>query len=308
MIPPELEPQAQRRSLLCAGLAGTLLAALQGCAQRLPVSLSSQATPAGQSLLKESAAAHGVSAFSALSDLNVSYDGVWRALIDKLQPVLVDPAFRGKSEERMLLRDGVIGQAHTGPGGRKFVARRPSSHPFGEVRVWYNSEEVKDSERRAAAALVADGYRLFLLGPMLLMNRNLVIELGDVEAVNEHSCDVLRIQLAPGLGHSNVDQVALFIDRKERLMRRVRFSLEGLESTKGAAAEVETFDHQTLHGMRLPTRFFERLVRPVRMPVHDWKLIGLDVNRGYSAADIAGPELGGSARQAAAPLAAAARA
>lgn len=307
MIPPELEPQTQRRGLLCAGLAGTLLAALQGCAQRLPVSLSSQATPAGQSLLKESAAAHGVAAFSALSDLNVSYDGVWRALIDKLQPVLVDSAFRGKSEERMLIRDGVIGQFHTGPGGRKFVARRPGSHPFGEVRVWYNGEEAKDAERRAAAALVADGYRLFLLGPMLLMNRNLVLELGDVETVNEHSCDVLRIQLAPGLGHSNVDQVALFIDRRERLMRRVRFSLEGLESTKGAAAEVETFDHQTLHGMRLPTRFFERLVRPVRMPVHDWKLTGLDVNRGYGAVDIAGPELGGSARQAAAPLAAAAK-
>ena len=295
-------PDSRRRSLLGAGLSGSLLAGLAGCAQRLPVSLIAQPTPAGQSLLNESANAHGLAAFKALNDVSVSYDGVWRALIDKLQPVLVDPAFRGKSEERMLIRDGVIGQAHTGPGGRKFVARRPSSHPFGEVRVWYNAEEARDSERRAAASLVADAYRLFLFGPLLLVNRNLVVELGDVEAVNEHSCDVLRVQLAPGLGHANVDQLALFIDRKERLMRRVRFSLEGLESTKGAAGEVEVFDHMTLHGMRLPTRFFERLVRPVRMPVHDWKLTGLDINRGFTPADIAGPELAGSARQAAAAL------
>jgi hypothetical protein len=293
---PDHAPNVQRRALLGAGLAAPWLAVLHGCAQPLPVSLTTKPTPAAQSLLLESANVHGLAAFKTVTDVNVAYDGVWRALIDKLQPVLVDPQFRGKSEERMLLRDGVIGQAHSGPGGRKFVSRRPAVHPFGEVRVWFNGEEARDPERRAAAALVADGYRLFLFGPMLLVERNLVLELGDVEWVNEHSCDVLRVQLAPGLGHANVDQIALFIDRKERLLRRVRFSMEGLESTKGAAAEVEMFDHQVLHGMRLPTRFYERLVRPVRMPVHDWKLTGLDVNRGYSAADIAGPELAGAAR------------
>jgi hypothetical protein len=302
MMPTDAAPSPTRRTLLGAALASPLLAALHGCAQPLPVSLTTRPTPAAQSLLMESANAHGLTAFKAVSDLNVAYDGVWRALIDKLQPVLVDPAFRGKSEERMLVRDGVIGQAHTGPGGRKFVARRPSSHPFGEVHVWFNGEEARDGERRAAAALVADAYRLFLLGPMLLVDRGLVMELGGIETVNDFSCDVLRIQLAPGLGHANVDQVALFIDRKERLMRRVRFSMTGLESTKTGSGEVETFDHMNLHGMRLPTRFFERMVRPWRMPVHDWKMTGLDVNRGYTAADIAGPELAGPARAPAQPL------
>ena len=292
-----------RRRFVATALASPILAALHGCAQPLPVSLTLRPTPAAQSLLNESALAHGLAAYKTLSDINVSYDGIWRALIDKLQPVLVDPAFRGKSEERMLLREQLIAQAHSGPGGRKFVARRPSAHPFGEVRVWYNGEEARDTERRAAASLVADAYRLFLFGPMLLVDRNLVLELGDVEWVNEHSCDVLRVQLAPGLGHVNVDQIALYIDRKERLMRRVRFSLEGLESTKGAAAEVETFDHVSLHGVRWPTRFYERLVRPVRMPVHDWNLTGLDVNRGLSAADLAGPEFAAAARAPATPLA-----
>ena len=130
---------------------------------------------------------------------------------------------------------------------------------------------------------------------MMLVDRPLVMELGEIEWVNEHACDVLRIQLVPGFGHARVDQIALFIDRKFRLMRRVRLTLDGLESTKGAIAEVEMYDHQTLHGVRWPTRFYERLVRPVRMPVHDWDLTGLDINRGLRAADVDGPEFRGAA-------------
>ncbi len=294
------DPHIRRRAILGAALTSPLLGLLPGCAAPLPVSLSARSTPAAQSLLNESAAAHGLAAFKALSDLSVSYEGTWRLLIDKLQPVLIDPGFRVKSEERLLLRDSVIAQAHTGPSGRKFVVRRPSTHVFGEVRVWYNGEEARDTERRAAAALVADAYRLFLLGPMLLAERTLVLELGDIDNVNGLSCDVLRIQLAPGLGHTHIDQVALFIDRKERLMRRMRFSLEGLESAKGSAHQVDMFDHQALQGMRLPTRFAEMRVHPTLLPVRDWRVIGLDVNRGFTADDLVGPEFGGVARPAAA--------
>ena len=78
-------------------------------------------------------------------------------------------------------------------------------------------------------------------------------------------------------------------------MRRVRFTLDGLESTKGAIAEVECYDHQTLNGVRWPTRFYERLLRPLRMPVHDWNLTGLDINRGLRAGDVDGSELRGAA-------------
>jgi hypothetical protein len=275
---------------------------LQGCSTPLPVSLSAATTPAAQSLLRESANAHGFKAFQAIKDLNVSYSGEWRALIGRLQPALVDPGFRGSSEERLLWRDGLVAQAHTGPGGRKQVVRRSGSTAPGEVKVWFNAEEARDAQRRAAAALVADAYALFLAGPMLLVDRPLVMELDDIESVNGIDCDVLRMQLAPGLGHARVDQVALFIDRKERLLRRIRFTLDGLESTKGAIAEVEMFDHQTLHGVRWPTRFYERLVRPLRMPVHDWNLTGLDINRGWSAADVDGPEFRGAATARAAPL------
>ena len=295
-------PDLRRRNLMIAALAAPSLPALQGCAAPLPVSLNAASTPAAQSLLKESAAAHGLKAYAAIQDLNVSYSGEWRALIGKLQPALVDWNFRSSSEERMVLREGVLAQAHIGPGGRKQVLRKAGSTAPGEVQVWFNGEEARDAERRAAAALVADAYPLFLLGPLLLVERPLVMELGDIEWVNEHACDVLRLQLAPGLGHARVDQVALFIDRKERLMRRVRFTLDGLESTKGAIAEVETFDHQTLHGVRFPTRFYERLVRPLRMPVHDWNLTGLDINRGLRASDLEGAQFQGAAVARAAAL------
>ena len=295
-------PNIGRRSLLMAALAAPALPVLQGCAAPLPVSLNTASTPAAQALLKESAMAHGLKGFQAIQDLNVSYSGEWRAVIGRLQPALVDASFRGSSEERLLLREGVVAQAHTGPGGRKQVLRRAASTAPGEVRVWFNGEEARDAERRAAAALVADSYSLFLLGPLLLVDRPLVMELGEIEWVNEHACDVLRLQLAPGLGHARVDQLALFIDRKERLMRKLRFTLDGLESTKGAIAEVETYDHQTLHGVRWPTRFYERLLRPLPMPVHDWNLTGLDINRGLRAGDVDGVEFRGAAVARATPL------
>jgi hypothetical protein len=288
---------------MLAALASPLLPALHGCAKPLPISLTATTTPAAQSLLNECAVVHGLAAFKKLQDISVSYAGEWRALIGKLEPALVDPSFRGVSEERLLLREGVIAQAHRGTSGRKHVLRRVSTSSMGEVQVWFDGEEARDAQRRFAAAQVADSYALFLLGPMLLVDRPLVMELGEIEWVEEHACDVLRIQLAPGLGMSRMDQIALFVDRKNRVMRRVRFPLEWLQSTEGGAiAEVEMHDHVTMHGVLWPTRFYQRLVRPIRLPLHDWNLTGLDVNRGITANDLSGPEFAGAARAPAAAL------
>ena len=298
-----------RRQLLLASLFIPVLPLLPGCAAPLPPLMNPGTAAAARALLDESAAAHGLTALASINDLNLRYVGEWRPLIDRLQPALADQGFRGGSEERLLLREGLVAQAHSGPSGRKQVLRRPgtSAGAQGDVRVWFNGEEARDADRPRAAAVVIDGYSLFLLGPMLLAQRwsaerSMALELAGVEYVNEHECDVLRVRLTPGFGFSASEQIALFIDRKERLMRRVRFTLDGLPSTVGAIAEVETFDHVTLHGVRWPTRFYERLLRPLPLPVHDWRLIGLDVNRGLAVAEVSGPAFSGKAVAAAAGM------
>ncbi|WP_426955603.1 hypothetical protein [Muricoccus radiodurans] len=246
-----------------------------------------------------------------LQDISVSYTGQWAAVIGSLQPALVDAGFRGRSEERLLPREGLVAQSHIGPEGRKQVTRRTAPNSQGDVQVSFNQEVAVDIQRRAAAALVADGYALFLLGPMFIAGswaaeRRQVLEVSEPETIRvdgqEHGCDVLRVSLAPGLGFSTSDQLALFIDRRERLMRRVRFSLNGLESTRGAVAEVDASGHILAHGVHWPSRFHERLLRPLPLPVHDWTLTGLDVNRGISVAEVTGPSFSGRAAAPATPL------
>ena len=294
-----------RRRLLAGSLllpTVPTLASLAGCASPLSQLAVTSTTSAARALLMQSATAHGMAAFAQIEDLNVSYDGRWRAVVDKLQPDLVDAKFRGDSQERMLLRDAAVGQAFTGPGGSKHVARRVAPGTDGEVQVWFNTQEAHDKDRRDAAALVCDGYALFLLGPLLLetntTQRQLVMDL----AKPDGEFDVLRVRMTPGLGLSTSDDAALYIDRDQHLMRRVRFSLNGLESTVGAIAEVDCFDHVSLHGVRWPTRFHERLLRPFPLPVHDWHLTGLDVNRGFKLDEINGPAFGTKASVPAAAL------
>lgn len=304
-----MQPYLTRRhSLLLASLA---LPALQGCASPLTPMPAGEEAPEAIALLGRSAEAHGVRTLAGLPDISVSYSGEWPGLIDRLQPALVDKGFRGDSEERLLLRTGLMGQEHRGPMGRKMVFRRVVPSGQGEVRVWFNGEEARDAERRAAAALVVDGYGLFLLGPMSLARlrgagRPMSLALAGTERVEfdgvAHDCDVLRVRVSPGLGFSEVEDLALFIDRGEGLMRRVRFSLNGLESTRGAVAEVDLFDFMTAGGLRLPTRFHERLLRPLPLPVHDWRLTGLDFGRGMVAEEIAGPSFVDRAARPAAPL------
>jgi len=304
-------PPVTRRHVLAGLLAAPALPLLQGCAAPLLPLGTTASTPEAQALLASSAAAHGAAALAGIGDVSVSYAGRWRALMGRLQPDLVDAGFRGGSEERLLLREQLVAQGHAGPDGRKQVLREAVAGGQGRVRVWVNGQETADVQRRAAAALVADGYSLFLLGPMLLARpgngRTLVMALSGTARIEvdgqAHECDVLRVDAAPGLGFSPGDQLALYIDRRERLMRRVGFTLEGLDGTRNALAEVDAWGHLPLHGVRWPTRFHERLLRPAPLPVHDWRMTGLDVNRGLDPASVSGAVFTGAAARPAAALA-----
>ena len=306
------EPSLLRRRALLAGLPA--LSALAGCAAPLPPVSAASTSSDAQALLGRAAAAHGLTALAAISDVSVSYAGAWHALVNRLQPALVDAGFRGRSEERLLLHDpaGVlVAQHYAGPDGSKQVVRQMMRGAQGSVRVWFNDTPEQDGDKLAAAALVADGYSLFLLGPMLLAGpwmaeRNLVMQVAAAEPVEQggqhYDCDVLRVRLSPGLGLSESDELALFIDRDAGLMRKVRFTLNGLASTRGAIAEVDTLDHRTMQAVAWPTRFHERLLRPVPLPVHDWQMTGLDLNRFLSQTELAGPAFTGRAAASAAPL------
>ncbi|MEN9483137.1 hypothetical protein HZU83_19915 [Sphaerotilus montanus] len=299
---------SRRRLLATAALAPLLpaLGALGGCASAplSPIQAKETTDPAALALFNDCATAHGLNAWRRVKDLNVSYSGEWRPLIGRIQPELTDTRFRDSSQERLLPAEGLIAQTHIGPGGHKQVVRRMGQGSgTGDVQVWYNGRPTTDEPLRQASALVADGYRLFLLGPLALVDRPQVMKLAGLEQVGDYACERLMVRLVPGLGFSPVEQIVLCIDRRTRLMRRVRFTLEGLTSTRGAVAEVDVSDFQNFQGIEWPTRFQERLRKPIpHLPVHDWQLTGLDLNRGWSAADITGSQFAGVAKSAAKAL------
>jgi hypothetical protein len=307
----ESTPDLVRRRLALASLAYPASLLLHGCSATFQTLTGPSIDPAAKALLSQSAGAHGSMALSKVHDISVSYTGRWRAIVDKLQPALVDAGFRGGSEERVLLDDGIVSQAHAGPRGRKQVVRTLTPPPSGEVHVWRNGNADDAKDDRDAAALVADSYMLFLLGPMLLSSHGFVERMTAVQFQGRrrihvdagiYDCDSLQIRLRPGMGVSAEDDLMLFIDRESHLMRRVRFTLNGLESTRGAIAEVDVGRFKTLEGVSWPTHYYERLLRPLPLPVHEWRMAGLDLNRGLDARELTGSSFLGKALAPAAKL------
>jgi len=294
-------PIVTRRMML-----GTLaLPWLTGCSSPLPL----VAAPAGDAdaaqRLRASAEAHGLAAYSELTDINVGYTGQWRPLVGRIQPEVVDAGFRGSSQERLMPKAGVSGQAYTGPQGHKHVwwrRGRGAAEPLGDVAVWFNGVQSNDPAAQQAAALVAESYGLFLLGPLWLADRALPMRQAGTERVDGRLCDVIELWLSPGLGRVAADRVALCIDRRDNLTRRMRLTLEGFANTQGAVAEVDTYDHERRFGVMWPMRSFERVLHPIALPAHDWHLTGLDVNRGYAPQALMGPAFSGAAIADARPL------
>lgn len=248
-------------------------------------------------LVAASQRAHGKKAFAKVRDVSVRYDGQWAPIGPRFQPVLADTSFRRGSEERLLVGPRIIAQEHTGPAGKKFVVRAP-----GEITIGYNRSPSTDDEAKRAAALVADAYTMFLLGPFYFDRPGVVLASNGEEIVDKAMCDQVLAVLRPGFGFAKEDRVILFIDRATKQLRRVRMTLSGLESTRGAEVDVTFRDFRTIDGIAWPTDFDERIRVPFDLHAHHWKMLGVETNRGFRASDITLAGLKGRASAPTPPL------
>jgi len=286
-----------RRQFLGCCAAGAL-PVLSGCATPLPLSAAAPAQndAAAQRWLRESAEHHGWPRLQSLNDINVAYEGEWRPLIDRLQPEVVDKPWRQRSEERLLPGERFIAQAHRGPAGRKQVVRASGrgEKDLGRVAVWYDGRPAHDTPVLTAAARLA---------PRCGQPGEARLSLGERIDVEGRECQWAQAWVSPGFGLVARDRVDLAIDVQDRTTRRMRFTLEGFEGTRGAVAEVDTYEHERRDGILWPMRSFERVVHPLGgMGAHDWRMTGLDVDRGYWLGDVQGPTFSGAAVPPARPL------
>jgi hypothetical protein len=291
--------------LLGTAMAFSLFALLTACSS-VPMPQQSKTQADARALLDQSQAAHGKAAFMAIRDLSVAYDGTWFDIVTKVQPILTDKTFRKASEERMLFGggsgDNVIAQIHTGDAGKKMVVR-DGSLPLGErASVWFNQQPETNRDKIAAAHLVVEAYQLFLY-PAFYVERATHLERVGTGSVGGRDCELLLAIMRPGIGNSAEDRVVLYIDKQDKLVRRVRLTLEGLNSTKGAIVDVDHDKFVEIAGVTWPTHFYESLVAPFPgLPAHDFSLRGLDVNRGLTKADFANAQFSERAAKPAAPI------
>ncbi len=263
---------------LLAALVGLLIA----CASpKICTCEIRKSEPAAVTLLREAQRAHGRTAFTKLRDVSVRYEGRWASIGPRFQPVLSDTAFRRGSEERLIIAPRRMAQEHTGPAGKKLVVREP-----GKVAVSYNGALSGGVEAKRAATLVADAYTLFLLGPFYFDRPGVVLARNGEAIVDNAVSDEVLAVLRPGFGEAAEDRVILFIDRVSKQLRRVRMTLNGLESTRGAEVDVTFREFRNIGGILWPTDFDERIRVPFDLHAHHWRMLGLELNRGFRVADL----------------------
>ena len=276
----------RRYRTLCVLFLSTALIACSGVPK---LSESSLSTSRGLALFEATTVAHGREAFEQINDLSIAYDSHWYKLIQKIQPVLTDGQYRQGSEERLILSDGITAQMHTGEAGKKFVLRQRDyalDTLNGSTQVWFNGEQAVDPVVIDSASLVVDAYRVFILGPLHYLAGDHIFRDAGATTIDGRMVDKLLVVTRPGLGESMEDRHLLYIDRQTRLTVRIRFTLEGLDSTRGAVVETDFSDFVAMYGVMWPTTFFERVTKPIpNLPAHEWSLLGLDINRGLAADD-----------------------
>ena len=253
-------------------LISTLLL-MAGCAAQFPEPTGSRNHAAAAVVLDRSIAAHGGYLFEQPGSVRVSYDGEWRNVVKVLQPVLVDAGYRQSSDEMLDLSTAGIVQVHNGPDGTKLVARTADG-----VAVSYDDVESDDETTRAASALVADAYTLFLAGPSFIRQRDARLSMLEPATLDGAVHQRIHAVLEPGFGFSERDEAVLWINEETGLLGLVHFTIEGLASTRGAHVDVAFSEHKEIDGFVWPTEFYERVRAPLRVPAHSWRVLDLEVS------------------------------
>ncbi len=244
----------------------------------------------GDAIFARTLAAHGGDLRQYPGDINLSTDGQWFALIQKIQPVVTDSGFRIRSEERYRPRDGLYAVNHTGPEGNKHVVRSRDG-----LTVSYNGVRETDPVKLRATAMTNDAFRMFHFGPSFFIDRvDTWVRLTDANEMSRNYYR-LRTTVRPGFGDSKEDEVVLWIDRETARLFRIHMSLNGFETTVGAHVDTTFLEYRDIAGYLLPVRFHERVRGPLRIDAHTWWTTGVDTDRGWRDEDVDGTTFGGTA-------------
>jgi hypothetical protein len=251
----------------------------------------------GDAVFARTLAAHGGDLRKHPGDINLATDGRWYALIQRIQPLVSDSGFRIRSQERYRPADGLYVVDHDGPEGRKRVVRRADG-----LSIAYNGRPNEDAALRSATAMTNDAFRMFHFGPSWFIDR--VARWRRLDDATDAGRSYRRIAgvAVPGFGDAQRDDLVLWIDRETDRLYRVHMSLNGFATTQGAHVDTTFLDYRSVGGYLFPVRFHERVRGPLRIDAHTWWVTGLDMDRGWQAADVTGTDFTGAAAPVAKPL------
>ncbi len=179
-----------------------VLALLAGCAS-FPQAGSDARFDDGlsaQQVFDQCLAAHGGDIREYPGDINISTDGHWYALIQRIQPIVSDAGFRVTSQERYRPRDGLYAVRHDGPLGTKQVVRTPAG-----ISVYYNGQPETDPVKLRATAMTNDAFQMFHFGPSFFRHRAIAWERMPDTREKGRSFRRLLATLQPGFGEAARD-------------------------------------------------------------------------------------------------------
>lgn len=311
--PSVAAPLPGRRRLLARAL-GWPLAGLAGCATPWPEVPAGPGSSSALVRLQESAAAHGLAAWRQLGDLNlglrrepnsaVGKDGAVDA-VDAVGAADDSLQLRWLPAQRLLAWHDA-GLAQVQQGWRRWAAPAPESPGTdpGDQRLWQAGQAISDPTRLLESARQIDLLALLLLGPMALVDARQPVNWAEPATLDGRRCDQLTLDRLPGLGGTGVSRLALFIDRDAALLRRLRVMSIADQGQPGAmAATWDLPDPIQRQGLHLP-RLCIRLAPPRALGLAPaaWRLVGLDLNRGYALSAVSGAQFSAAAARPATTL------